>query len=886
MDVPGIQRLTNCGARAGWSLHAGDVNGDGLSDVVVGAPAESSNRGAACLVLGNGLMDMTNFRKSLGEVGSRAGYSVALGDFAGPGSQVDLLVGGIGHNSSRGAVYGVDGTGLPNFNLSLSAKYLGVNAADETGTALAVGDVTGDGLADLITSAPLNESNTVPTNSGIIYIVKNTGQPPANTPLSGNINILRIQNLAPQQVTQTDLRAGSSLGLADVNGDGARDLLVGIPGYDGPAGADSGAVFVFYGPLTANRTLASADLKLLGASAGDLAGTSIARVGDRDGNGKEDVLVGAPGNSASSAGKAYLVYGGQPAGSVSLAALIEFSGSSGDRAGTSVAAGDFNADGKPDMLVGAPGYQSNQGAIFLIHGEEGLSSKQSLLGFTVIEGEGGGDQAGQAVANAGDFNNDGVEDVLIGAPYANGGAGAAYLLRGEVPRNWYEDNDGDNYGDVSGTPTLDCVPPVGQWVLNNTDCNDTDASINPEALELCSTVGVDDNCNGAAEEEGATDATYWAKDTDADGYVDANVPLKQTCASPGAGYINDNDKLGYECSSDPDSDNDSATHEEAAEVCDSKDNNCNGEVDDGNAGLWYVDVDRDGYGSDQEFFPHPAQCGAAPKPGYVTNKNDCNDRDASVNPKTRWYVDNDGDGIGNNTNPYVESCTKPTGPYVRRNDDCNDSDNTVRPEFAEVCEPENAPQKDNNCANGVDDTLQAITWFKDTDGDGFGDKVILGRFCGKPPNSSKVTGDCDDGQPLAFPTNVEVCEAGTYADQIDNDCNGKTDESPDAIWWLGDGDNDGHKGNVFSLLRCVDPNPNGVNGPGADPAVRGEYLHPSAPGDCNDSDSSATIIRTWYPDTDNDGCGNPTGGVSSCYNPSGVCGGGTSYVTHTAPGCT
>ncbi|MBN1206707.1 MAG: FG-GAP repeat protein [Myxococcaceae bacterium] len=774
---------------------------------------------------------------------------------------------------------------MPSFNLSLSAKYLGAVSGDETGAALAVGDVTGDGQADLITSAPLNESTAAPSNSGIIYIVKNTGAAPATTSLfSSNTNIFRIQNLAPQQVSQTDLRVGTSLAVADVNGDGSRDLVVGIPGYDGPAGADSGAVFVFYGPVTAHRTLSSADLILVGASAGELAGTSVARVGDSTGDGMEEILVGAPGSGAA-VGKAYLVHGGQPTGTVSLGALIEFSGSPGDRAGTSVAAGDFNADGLPDMLIGAPGYQSNQGAAFLIHGDEPLLPTQSLLGFTVIEGEGVGDQAGHAVASAGDFNGDGVEDALIGAPYANGGSGGVYLLGGEVPRNWYADNDGDFYGDLNGTPTLDCVPPAGQWVLDNTDCNDADASINPEALELCSTVGVDDNCNGQIDEEGATDAPYWATDIDADGYVNADMPLIQTCDSPGAGYINDNDKLGYECWGIPDSDNDPATYEGAPEVCDNKDNNCNAEVDDGNAGVWYVDVDGDGYGSDQEFFPYTAPCGAASKPGYVTNKNDCNDRDASVHPLTRWYVDGDGDGIGNNTDPYVESCTKPAGPYVRRNDDCDDADNTVRPEFAEVCEPEDGPQKDNNCIHGVDDTLQAITWFKDMDGDGFGDAVILGRFCGKPANSSKVTGDCDDGQPQAFPTNVEVCEPGTYADQIDNDCNGKTDESPDATWWIGDGDDDQYRGNVFQLLRCVDPNPNGVDGAGADPSVRGEYLSPSAPVDCNDSDSGATTIKIWYPDTDSDLCGNPDGGVSSCYNPSGVCGGGTQWVTTSGPGC-
>jgi FG-GAP repeat/Putative metal-binding motif len=865
-DLPSSQRLVGCGTRAGWSLSSGDVDGDDFSDVVIGAPAESSNRGAVCLVLGNDSLSMASIHKALGETAARAGYSVALGDVAGTGNTVDLLAGGIGYTSNKGIVYGVDGANLPNFSLSSSAKYLGAVTADETGTALAVGDVTGDGLADFITSAPLNETAPATTNSGIVYIVKNTGAPLASTNLfGGSLSILRIQNLAPL-VSQTDLRAGTSLAVADLNGDGVKDLLVGIPGYTGSAGANSGAVFVFYGPLTANRALSSADLKLVGATAGELAGTSLARVGDRNGDGKDDILIGAPG-SASVAGKAYLVHGGLGSGTISLASQMALNGGVGERAGTSVAAGDFNADGLPDMLVGAPGYQLDQGAVFLINGDDALSPSQSLLGFTTLVGVATGDQAGYAVASAGDFNHDGTDDILIGAPYANSGVGTAYLVSGEAPHNWYEDSDGDGFGAIAGTPVLDCVPPVGQWVTDHTDCDDANLDINPNAQELCSTVGVDDNCNGEVDEEGASDAPFWAKDSDHDKYVDVFEPLKQTCASPGPGYINNNDILGYECP-EPDSDTDTNTHENALEVCDTKDNNCNGEVDDGDAGTWYVDVDHDGYGSDGEFFPYTAPCGAAPKPGYVNNKDDCNDRDGTVNPKTKWYVDNDGDGIGTSTLPYVQSCAKPAGPYVRRGDDCNDSDNTVSPILAEVCEPEEQPQKDNNCNGNPNDTLAAITWFKDADHDGEGSPVILGRFCGKPADSSKITGDCDDTNGLRFHGNPEACEVHVssppnandryvYEPQIDNDCDGDFNNTSQTIWWYGDGDRDNYAGSVFRLRRCTDPS----DLPGE---VAGKYLPNPTPADCNDADANATFVRTWYPDTDHDGCGNPVGGISSC----------------------
>jgi hypothetical protein len=879
-EVPASRRLTTCGAQAGTSLSGGDVDGDGYSDVIVGAPGELSGRGAVCLVLGNEDMSLSTYAsRSTGDTGARAGATVLLGDFAGS-SQLDLLVGAPGHTTNRGAVYGVDGTSLPALNLAPSPKYLGATSGDETGAALAVGDVTGDGRQDMVVGAPFNESGTTQANSGIVYIVRNTGAPPANTNLFGT-GTLRIQNITTP-IASTNLNAGTAVAVVDVDADGRKDVVVGIPGYDGPAGTDSGAVFVFRGPVTANRTLASADLKLLGSSAGELAGSALARVADRNGDGKEELFVGAPGSGVV-AGKAYLVYGGQPSSalSTSLGSTIVFTGVSGDRAGASLASGDFNADGLPDLLVGAPGAQGNKGVVHLISGEDALLPTQELSAFTRFEGETAGDKAGTSVASAGDFNGDGAEDILIGAPAGNGGSGVVYLVRGETPRQWYADTDGDGFGSpLSSAPVTDCVPPADGWVTNSLDCNDGDAAIHPDALELCSTVGVDDNCNGDADEAGATDAPFWAKDSDKDFYADAFEPLSQTCASPGDGWTRNDEILGSECL-DPESDNDTNSHEGAQEVCDEKDNNCNGEVDDGNAGIWYVDVDGDGYGSDGEFFPYTAACGASPKPGYVNNRDDCNDRDGSLNPKTRWYLDNDGDGVGNNTDPYKESCTRPTGAYVRSNSDCNDADNTVSPALPEVCEPELEPQKDNNCNNTPDDTFAAITWFKDADGDGEGSATLLGRFCGKPASSSRITGDCNDDEPGSYHGNVEVCEPGNYAAQIDNNCDGQVNDTDQAVWWIGDGDDDDYRGNAFRLLRCDDPNPNGVGGDDDDPRVHGEYLPMNAPLDCNDADASATIVRTWYEDTDNDGCGNPNVTVSSCYRP--TC--NVSYSINSAPGC-
>ncbi|WP_047858930.1 MopE-related protein [Archangium gephyra] len=889
-DVPSLQRLGSsaCGTQMGSALSSGDTDGDGKSDILVGAPA---GNGAACLVRGNGLLDIRTVHSKLtGDVSARAGSSVLLGNFNSSG-KAELLAGGPGFNS-RGAVYAVDGNKLPAFVGADVFKYVGAAAGDDTGTALATGDLTGDGASDLVVGAPLSENNggaaVAPSNSGIVYVVKNTGAAVANTNLY-TTPIYRIQNLAPV-ISQTDLKAGTSVAVADLNGDGKGDLLVGVPGFDTASIPDAGAVFVFYGPLTGNRSLGGADARLVGTSPDSLAGSSLARVGDLDGDGKDELLVGAPGRG-SQPGRVYLVSGGSLSGTVTLGSSKTFVGQPGDLAGTSVASGDFDGDGKADLLVGAPGDSGSQGAAFLIYGSQTLMPTQNLSSFTTFAGELAGDQAGRAVSSAGDFDGDGVADILVGAPGYSGGQGQVYLIKGNGPRSWYPDHDEDGFGDSGAVAMLDCVPPsIGHWADKAGDCEDSNPAINPDAAELCSTVGIDDNCDGQADDSTASDAPLWFKDADHDLHADIFTSLEQSCSAPGADWSRNEDRLGDECF-EPGADEDPDSNEHALEACDTKDNNCNGEVDEGDGAVWYVDVDHDGFGSDTEFFPYRAGCSSVPRPGYVSNRADCNDRDASLNPNTPWYVDADGDGVGNSTDPVVRSCTRPAkgskGEYVRDGSDCNDADNTVRPGYAEVCEDENGPQKDNNCNGTPDDTLAAPTWFKDEDGDGFGSAAQLGRFCGKPSKSSKETGDCNDSQPLSYPGNTEVCEIApggdryTYVEQIDNDCDGDVnDPESNRLLWHGDGDRDNHRGSVFALWRCTNPS----DRPGD---VRGKYLLEDKPEDCNDADAGATVVKQWYPDSDHDGCGDPGApGISSCYNPSGVCGGGgTTYVNVTGAAC-
>ena len=238
--------------------------------------------------------------------------------------------------------------------------------------------------------------------------------------------------------------AGRSVAVAgDVNGDGGTDYLVGAPKND-EGGTDAGAVYVVYGPESGTFNLSNADVKLVGPVPGDEVGRSVVGAGDVNGDGFDDILVGAP-FKATSTGGAFLVYGSASLnGTVNLAdADAKFRGGPVDVAGWSVAgAGDVNGDGFDDILVGAThvddptSAESGVGAAYLVYGSASLAGSMDIgdANATFL-GEDAVDLAGTSVAGAGDVNGDGFDDVLVGAPnndHDGGlfGEGAAYLIYG------------------------------------------------------------------------------------------------------------------------------------------------------------------------------------------------------------------------------------------------------------------------------------------------------------------------------------------------------------------------------------------------------------------------------------------------------------------------
>ena len=175
---------------------------------------------------------------------------------------------------------------------------------------------------------------------------------------------------------------------------------------------------------------------------------------------------------------------------------------------------------------------------------------------------------------------------------------------------WYADADGDGFGDAASAVQA-CEAPT-DYVADGTDCDDGDDDVNPGATETCD--GVDEDCDGDVDED-AVDAETWYADVDGDGYGDSSLS-SDACEAP-TGYVGDD--------SDCD-DGDAAVNPGAQELCDSLDNDCDGETDEADAAdasTWYGDADGDGYGSD-EFI----EVACDQPSNYVANAEDCDDLEA------------------------------------------------------------------------------------------------------------------------------------------------------------------------------------------------------------------------------------------------------------------
>lgn len=462
------------GHLAGTSLaRAGDVNGDGLGDFVIGAVNADPNGascGAAYLIFGTaagftsplslGSLDGSNGVELRGAAsGDFAGISVAAaGDVNGDGLS-DVFVGAYAadpNGPSSGASYVVFGTlqGFPSA-LELSDldgnngfRLVGASALERSGRSVSsAGDFNGDGVDDMVVGA-LN-SNAGGAGSGRAYVIFGQTEWPASVPLNGlNGN----NGFKVNAANAGDMLGVSVAGAGDIDGDGFDDVILG--GAEASPGGDaSGAAWVLYGgegpfsPVLHLSDLEPPDgAAIHGEAEGDLAGISVAGAGDVNGDGFDDLLVGASGASEA-AGAAYVIFGSDDRlpETVDLSELDESTGFklngavAGDRAGSAVSgAGDLDGDGTADVLVGAPDAQDGRGTAYVILGHDAmppsidLSTLEITTGFAII-GAALADHTGQSCAGTGDVDGDGRADIALGAPSADPAgslSGAVHLLPG------------------------------------------------------------------------------------------------------------------------------------------------------------------------------------------------------------------------------------------------------------------------------------------------------------------------------------------------------------------------------------------------------------------------------------------------------------------------
>nr|WP_208673957.1 FG-GAP repeat protein [Synechococcus elongatus]AZB73754.1 hypothetical protein DOP62_11755 [Synechococcus elongatus PCC 11801] len=462
--------------------NAGDVNGDGIDDLIIGAFGADNFTGQSYVVFGSrnsfgsnlnlsALNGINGFRIDGINAFDYSGWSVSsAGDINGDGID-DLIIGtnraGLNGNAGAGqsyVIFGKDVARQGSFDPVLALSSLngsngfringnGIDPSYSSGFSVSnAGDINGDGIDDLIIGDPFPSNNT--GQSYVIFGKKGATRADINLVTFAPEDGFRINSsLANSFFSFSVSNAG------DVNGDGIDDLIIGAYRDLVDDRPESGQSYVIFGKKESRADInlatlnASDGFRITGMKSGDRSGFSVSNTGDVNGDGIDDLIIGAPFASPDGklySGQSYVVYGklGATRADIDLLTFAPDDGfringiKSDDRSGRSVSnAGDVNGDGIDDLIIGAPFADPNgdsSGQSYVIFGK--LGATRADINLATLDGSDGFringisdiNYSGFSVSSAGDVNGDGVDDLIIGAYAANNTAGQSYVVFGNA----------------------------------------------------------------------------------------------------------------------------------------------------------------------------------------------------------------------------------------------------------------------------------------------------------------------------------------------------------------------------------------------------------------------------------------------------------------------